>query len=329
MQKYFFIGFVFFVSLSACNKKDKAIVLPPQNGGSYLQTNMGENYENQFFIDLSTRKIVYTSPINNWELAFESNGNSNGIFLNGGKNMACYNTHDTNFSTISENDTSKTDFKWSYDKACGLIDSNAIGKWANGFNTNNDVYIVKLNNSGKDLSKLRILSSDLFQYIIEVGDINSSFPAKITIPKNEYLNYTYFSFYTLSTVENVEPAKKNWDITLTRYNNTFYDQKPALNYVVVGCLLNPSNTVAYKDSLTDYNKITKQFAEATAYSKHRDVIGFNWKKYDFGVGTYTIAPNYNYIIKTQDDRYFKLRFLDFYSATGVKGSPKFEFQPLL
>jgi hypothetical protein len=36
---------------------------------------------------------------------------------------------------------------------------------------------------------------------------------------------------------------------------------------------------------------------------------------------------YNYIVKS-DDKYFKLRMLDFYDSNGNKGYPKFEYEEL-
>ena len=63
-------------------------------------------------------------------------------------------------------------------------------------------------------------------------------------------------------------------------------------------------------------------------SNHKDVTGFDWKKYDIDKNLYTVDSRYNYIVKTKSDSYYKLRFLDFYSASGIKGSPKFEFLQL-
>ena len=90
------------------------------------------------------------------------------------------------------------------------------------------------------------------------------------------------------------------------------------------------HTSAYKDSLTDYNAINLNFATNAPLSYNRDVIGYDWKFYDYTASNpmYTIVKKYNYIIKNQNDHLFKLHFLDFYSSSGVKGSPKFEFYQL-
>ena len=56
-----------------------------------------------------------------------------------------------------------------------------------------------------------------------------------------------------------------------------------------------------------------------------DVIGYDWKYYDFDDGVYTIEPDHNYVIRDRDGFIYKLRYIDFYSDLGEKGYPTFEF----
>lgn len=310
--------------ITSCEKKETPITLPVKGDGKLMQVDMGETYELQYFINLREQKIVHISKIDNWDLAFQSGDNQHSIFLNGGKGMAAYNTNKTKFEDVNYNDTLQAKTQWDYDSPKGLIDSSAIGDWKK----NNTIYLVKLNESGSKVRKLQITYEDAFQYIISVGDIASTIPYSVTIIKNKDCNYTYFSFDLLTTVSQVEPNKNSWDLQITRFNYTFYDQNPALRYIVNGVLINPSNTFAYKDSLTNYNDINTDFATTVPLSNERDIIGFDWKTYDIDKGVYTVVKKYNFIIKTQNDNYFKLHFLDFYSANGVKGSPKFEFNQL-
>ncbi len=327
-MRYIHILLVAIIFITSCSKNDKAIVLPPSTGGASMQANMGADYEFQYYINLAEQKIVHTSVINNWDVALQST-TDNIVMLNSGKGMAAYNTHNTNFADVTAADTAKINFGWKYDIACGEKDSTAIGRWENGTASKNEVYIIKLNVAGTQLRKFRIVSADMFQYVIEVGDINSQTPTAITITRTPNNNYTYFSFSFLAKVDGIEPASNDtWDFVCTRYGFAFLDQEPVLHYIVNGCLLNNTNTYGYKDSVTNYNNIDKAFAEKVTLTKKLDVIGFDWKKYDFDKGYYTIVPQYNYIIKDRNNRYFKLRFLDFYSPTGVKGSPKFEFHYL-
>jgi hypothetical protein len=98
--------------------------------------------------------------------------------------------------------------------------------------------------------------------------------------------------------------------------------------VVNGFLLNPNNTQAYHDSLLGYNAINATMAVGFAWQSRWDAIGYLWKSYDLNTNIYTAQSRYTYVVKAQNGALFKMRFLDFYSPLGVKGSPKFEFKPL-
>lgn len=318
--RFLLVPFLLF-ALVSCERKEKPITLPPKGDGSVMQVEMGDNYEYQFFINLQQEKIVHVSRIDQWDLAFQSEPSQHAVFLNGGKGMAVYPCDKANFEDVNYSDTLKAKANWRYDAQNGSLDSTAIGEWKG----KNPVFIVKLNESGTKLRKLQLLSENAFQYTIAVGDIASTVPYTIQINRNLNCNFTYFSFDLLNTVDQVEPGKNAWDIQVTRFNYTFYEPNPPLRYIVNGVLLNPTLTKAYKDSVTDYNLIDEAFALSAPLSSDRNVIGFDWKTYNIDQGLYTIVRKYNYIIKTQQDQYFKMHFLDFYSSTGVKGSPKFEF----
>lgn len=309
---------------TSCEKKEKPITLPAKGDGNVMQVDMGTDYDYQFYINLEQQRIVKVSEVQTWDIAFESGLTQYHVFLNGAKSVAAFNTNKTNFADVGYNDTLQAKTQWAFDSPIGSADSTAIGDWK----ISKPIYILRLNESGSKLRKFQILSEDQFQYQIAVGDIGSTTPAYLTVVKNFNQNFTYFSFDFLNTIQNIEPDKSTWDIVITRYHHTFYDQSPALPYQVNGILLNPTNTSAYKDSLLEYSSIDKNIALSMPLSSYRDVIGFDWKTYDIDKGIYTIVKKYNYIIKTQNDIYYKLHFLDFYNSAGVKGSPKFEFTRL-
>lgn len=312
-------------SLVSCLKNETPITLPEKGNGTLMQVDMGENYEFQYYINLRQNKIVLVNRHNNWDLALECKSNGHAIYLNGGEAMAAYNTNKQDFSLVNGMDVSKASENWQYDRPSGNIDSTAIGNWK----LSNDVYIIRLDKDGNKLRKLQITYEDNFQYILAVGDINSVSSASITIKKNPNQNFVYFSFDLLKTIEGVEPADKTtWDLQATLYSFIFYDQKPALPYVVNGFMLNPNETLGYKDSLNEYNAIDGNFLPSIVLTSQNDIIGYDWKQYDINSNLYSVNKKYNYIIKTQNDAVFKIRFLDFYSATGVKGSPKFEFNQI-
>ncbi len=309
---------------SACEKKETPITLPPKGDGAVMQVDMGETYEYQYFINLQTQQIVHISPISNWDLALQCGENDSAIFLNGGNGMSAFNTNKTDFATVGYGDTTNSSKKWRYDGSGGEADSTAI----DSRNQKRNVYLIRLDNTYTKIRKFQISYEDAFEYIILVGDINSTQAAPITIYKNKDKNFVYFSFDFLATVPDVEPDKNTWDLEVTRYNYTFFDQEPDLHYVVNGILLNPSNTYGYKDSVHTYTEMTPTLVTQIALTNKKDIIGYDWKKYDIDKNIYTIDSRYNYFIQNQNGSIFKMRFLDYYSTSGIKGSPKFEFNQI-
>lgn len=309
---------------ASCEKQDKSITLPPKGDGTLMQLDMGENYTYQYYINFDEEKIVHISEINTWHLAFQSGNDQQGVFVNSGIGMAVYPTGKSDFASVHATDTAKALRNWKYDAPYNDIDSSGIGNWA----IQNQVYIVKLDKSNNNLRKLKIVSADAFEYKIEIGDIESGIPASFTVIKNKDQNQTYFSFFTLAEVPDVEPpAGKNWDCVFTTYNYTFYEQQPALPYVVNGALCNYA-VKGSVDSVLGYAQIDKTAALQMNLVEKKDIIGFNWKTYNVDQNLYTIKNNYTYIIQNRFGRLYKIRFLDFYSSNGVKGSPKFEYKLL-
>lgn len=324
MKYTYLINIIILLLLSSCEKKDSPITLPTKGDGAVLQVDMGENYDYQFFINLDLGKVVHSSKNNLYHLAFQSGNNQQGVLTNSGLGMAVYNTGKSDFSNVGFADTMLAYKNWKYDLPSDDIDSTAVGNWG----TKSQIYLVKLGKNNNRVRKFQLKYVDAFQYIIHVGDLNSVSGADITILKNKDQIYTYFSFDILNTVNEIEPAPNvKWDMVFTLYNYTFYDQNPALPYVVNGVLFNPS-TKGTIDSNNNYNSLSKEFALSRSLVAKKDLIGFSWKNYDRDQNLYTVNNKYNYIIQNSEGRYFKLRFLDFYSSLGIKGSPKFEYKLL-
>ena len=82
------------------------------------------------------------------------------------------------------------------------------------------------------------------------------------------------------------------------------------------------------DSEKEFNEITYEDIESYSFSSNQDVIGYDWKDFDFDSGFYLIYAEKNYIIKNGLDQYFKIHFIDFYDDLGEKGHPTFEIQQL-
>ena len=111
-----------------------------------------------------------------------------------------------------------------------------------------------------------------------------------------------------------------------RYTHVF--QNPTLPYLVTGVLLNRFNTSCAQEESIQFEEITYESIGDYDFSFDLNTIGYDWKSYSFDLSQFTIVENMSFVIKTNNEAYFKLRFIDFYNDLGEKGAPKFELQDL-
>ncbi len=316
---------------TSCQKKEEPVPVPAKMGSQYDMVEMGEDYTNQVFYDLESGKVVYISAVKSWDLAFESSTLGYHVFMNGGKSMGVYNTHETDFESVTTAPKLK-DNEWSFDADCGLPDSTGIGNWKNGSTSKNEVYVLKLDPYlfPDTFKKIQLISVTDDKYVMVYSNLKSDQPHTLVIPKDRNCNYTYFSFDNAGIIVNPEPPKNSWDIVFTRYTHIYHELNN-FTYPVNGVLLNPNLVTAAKDSTVPYEKVQSSMLTTLKFSNNRDVIGFDWKSFDRTQPTtakYVVNRNMIFFVHTRNDQYCKLHFLDFYNSQGVKGNPSFEFERL-
>lgn len=313
-----FIGLLVFFVVS-CEKDELPIQPHVQGEETVAHVEMGEDYRNQLFFSLENNTIVRQNLKTEWDLSFEASDTGYHVRLNTAKGMAASKKTGT-FSEI----TDTLNAIWQYDIQSGHQDSTAIGNWQNY----NGVYII---DRGYDhlgvhqgFAKMKIIEVNSFQYQIEFGNLSDTNPQGVVVNKNSNYSFIYFSFSSGTTIS-IAPEKDKFDIIITQYTHVFDGHTP---YVVTGVLLNPYQTSAVRTTDLSFENITYETAQSFAFSTDYNVIGYDWKYYDFDAGQYLVDPSINYIIKTQNGYYYKLHFTDFYNESGIKGWPKFEFQRL-
>lgn len=315
---------------SSCEKKENPVTLPPEGTSQHTTVAIGEDYRNQLYFDIESGQVVYTNDVLNWDLAFEATATGYHVFMNGGKNALIGITTDTSFAAVNSTSYSNmlynmNDGAWKFDFPSGSPQATGVGEWINSAGASKDlVYIVSADSSFK---KFKLLSVNEQEYVMQYGGIDDQAPQVITIPKSLNYNYSYFSFTSSNHLVMAEPPKNTWDFVFTRYRH-IYTNLSNFKYIVTGVLLNPYKTSAIADSTTGYANINMSGINVGQLSTDRDVIGFDWKTYDYTSSTahYVVNPAKCYVLKTRKNQYWKLHFLDYYSSTGVKGTPTFEYE---
>ena len=292
---------------------------------------MTSTYRDMFFFSLQTGQVVKQVDPAVYDLMLDNSADGLNIWLNGSKLMMVRRMNTTDFSKVSFTDTLAAD-GWLLDKPSYQSDSNAIGNWwktEGGITSRNEVYLIKL---GKDINgnplgyrKIQVLDYAFNTYKIKFANPDGSDEHTSIIAKDNLHAYRYFSFNDGGKTVDVEPPKDTWDLVFTRYSFVFYDPY-YLPYSVVGALSNPSNVECYVDSTASFETTQLTDLKTEKFSAARDVIGYDWKFYDFT--EYRALPYKIYFIRTKDQRFYKLRFLDFYNENFERGFPTFEFEEL-
>ncbi|NNC94195.1 MAG: hypothetical protein HKN92_01455 [Chitinophagales bacterium] len=324
-------SFFIIMLFSSCFQEEEPIELPQIGTNSMTFTfEMGSDYSNRFYFDLSTGAVPTYSKITDWDLAFDNRAGSYYVWLNSSKSMFAANTGYKEFDIEPDINT----LQWSIDIPSGNPDSNAIGNWAD-FSISNPVsygyvYVIDLgrdeNNDILGFMKMKIIACENDHYKIKIADLNGSNEAEISIKRNPLYNFTYLSLDSKTEIL-IEPTKTDWDLVFTRYSTAFY--VPAFTpYQVTGVLSNPNHTAVAEVDNIAFEELTINDVLALNYSEEWDAIGYDWKEVDISNGSYTIFTDKVFVIKDNLGELYKLRFLDFTNSLGENGFPKIEFQKM-
>ena len=323
MRTLLFISIIL-VGFTSCEKKEIPVAPHVPGDAIVTQIDMGSDYKDQIWFNLHDNEIVSRNLKAIWDLSFESTEDGWHVLLNSSKTMAvCF------FEGLEINDEiTIEEAVWTWDTHSGSLDSTAIGDWRG----NNGVYLLDrgYDHTGthQGFKKLKINAVDNLTFSIEYSDLDGSGYNEITLPKNTNLKFTPFSFLEDDQLPVIMPHKEQWDIVFTQYTYIYYDLEEITPYQVTGVLLNRNNVEARKMTDVDFEDVDLEYAAELFLKDRIDEIGYEWKFYNFDEGFYTVLSEQVFIIKDVEGLYYKLRFTGFYSDSGEKGYPKFEFQKL-
>jgi len=315
-------------ALTSCFEED-AMVLPHDPGDLTVgEVELTESYKYQVFYDFETNSSIKQNLISDWDLGFETSDSGWHVILNTSKMMLAGNTGTTDFEAVKN----INGLEMNYDPSTGNLDSTAIGNWYS-LNEGNPhslefVYVI---NRGTDEDfnelgekKVTFNFQDENTYVVRVANLNGSSEQTMVIPKDSMVNFVCLSFD--KGIVEIEPNKDSWDLQFCKYSTLlFTDVGDPYPYLVTGVLLNPYKTVAALDTIHQFDEISFEIAEQQNLVNQKDIIGYDWKEYDFDNETYKVFPENVYILKNRVGFYYKLRFIDYYNSTGEKGYPTFEF----
>jgi len=309
----------FALLLQSCIEKEIPVEPFPRQGLTLSQVFSGANYENQIWFSLSQNSTVNQADRLSWDLKFSTHFEKPWLRLNTSRVMQAAISNAKDFSSVN----SDAGLTYIHDFSSGSTDSIAATRW---WEHDNVIFIdLGFDPIGNPLGKRKIkpmLNGSTIT--IQYGNIADITPQVIEIELSSAYSNNYVSLINGSLVQ-PEPPKGAYDLLFTNYTYQFWN--PFLQYLVYGVLLaDGAKAVEINDEIR--TKIAANQLESIVFSENKDAIGYNWKTYNFDLMAFEIHSEKEYIIKSVEGFYFKLRFIDFYNEQGVRGAPKFEFEQL-
>lgn len=304
---------------------------------------MGANYANDIYYSLKNDE-QRTEPSTNWHLAFQMTpqgpyGNVS-IFANhvqGGVHI--YSTHlqaAPNFATFSYADTAgltgtgrelfNSDKSWNYGAFNQMADASdpfdfSWGKYdmASHYVLGDSLYLVSF--AGGDykiwIQKYISTPADSVAWLFRIAKLDGTQDTTVKIYRLPAYGSRLFAYYDITnqTVLDREPNRPDWDLLFTRYKEYIPGAPGSPYYNVAGVLTNFDVEVAEIISI-GAPADTTGFSGFT-YSQDQNVIGSNWKYYDYTTNIWTITDSTYYFVKTKNtNEYWELVFSYANGATG-------------
>lgn len=276
---------------------------------------------------------VQSAALSSWHLGFEISGITSSIRFNSaaGHQLYVYPKGDT---TDWDNIDTTGLSTW---KAC----YNADTSWDHGaFNINlkpsdpfdlgwgvyninthhvvgDSLYIIKMANG--DAQKLWLQRLVGGEYFFTTAKLDGSNEVATSLDKADFKekNFGYFNLSSTNQ-QDLEPATTDWDLLFTKYTTQIaIGPGMYLPYGVSGVLAN-AGTVVSKVYPVDNPETFSDFKDLPGRS-FINVIGSDWKSYNFMEGVYTIADSTVFIVQTQDASIWKV------VMTGYNGAENGQF----
>ena len=333
-MKNLLIHIAVILTLTSCFKEDDPM---PAFEMQSTTIEMGQYYRYQSYFNLATNEVISTNDRNLWDLGFECGDSSWHIILNTSAFEVIANSGITDFDQPIDT----TGFRWRFDKSDGNPDSTAVGGWLsiNGSDTIYSGHVYVLNRGYDHVGNVRGMRKIVFthvdtaSYSFRYSDMNGDNYNEVTVHKQDGVYFTMFSFADGGKQVDLEPRAEAWDLFFTQYTTLLYTNEGIpYPYLVTGVLSNYGHIEMAMDSTVAYGDVDRAFAQSLDFTRNRDFIGYDWKELigDVNSGNvhYEIVPCRNYLIRTKQGLYFKMRFINFYSETGEKGFPSFQYDVL-
>lgn len=296
----------FIITIVSCFPKEEKVEPSPRIYQS-VSVDAGPTKNDVLFYSLDEGRVVAKASPMEWDLYIDNEV----IRINYFRSMSVAKTN-KNWEEI--NDTSGLSFSFLTDQI-----SDTLSQWEL---SENQIYVLNmgLDNEYEPLGFMVFQASRTSDgVILKYRDLDGT---------NEWTNQIsedHF-YYHLKNEQRLDlPNDKEYDIALGKYTDYITVDDISQDYTIYGAIVGNASAYLLDD---DFETIDANDFDVNQLSNRKDIIGWDWKRFNLEKNAYEILPKMTYMISTNSDYLCKLRFVDYLNDQGISGHPTFEYEIL-
>ena len=296
----------FIITIVSCFPKEEKVEPSPRIYQS-VSVDAGPTKNDVLFYSIDAGRIVAKASPMEWDLYIDNEV----IRINYFRSMSVAKTN-KNWEEI--NDTSGLSFSFLTDQI-----SDTLSQWEL---SDNQIYVLNmgLDNEYEPLGFMVFQASRTSDgVILKYRDLDGT---------NEWTNQIsedHFYYH----LKNEQPLNlsndKEYDIAFGKYTDYITVDNISQDYTIYGAIVGNASAYLLDD---DFETIDANDFDVNQLSNRKDIIGWDWKRFNLEKNAYEILPKMTYMISTNSDYLCKLRFVDYLNDQGISGHPTFEYEIL-
>ena len=296
----------FVITIVSCFPKEEKVEPSPRIYQS-VSVDAGPTKNDVLFYSLDAGRIVAKASPIEWDLYIDNEA----IRINYFRSMSVAKTN-KNWEEI--NDTSGLSFSFLTDQI-----SDTLSQWEL---SENQIYVLNmgLDNEYEPLGFMVFQASRTSDgVILKYRDLDGT---------NEWTNQIsedHFYYHLKNEQPLNLPNDKEYDIALGKYTDYITVDDISQDYTIYGAIVGNASAYLLDD---DFETIDANDFDVNQLSNRKDIIGWDWKRFNLEKNAYEILPKMTYMISTNSDYLCKLRFVDYLNDQGISGHPTFEYEIL-